>query len=148
LKSIPTSNKIDDDPFGLLEAIKTLMHNPLRAQCFTISATNAMSRAINIRQGETEPTSNFSKRFKQECDVMMNFMGEDFLHHLIEQTPECRNAPDTTKKQAMKKSSFKRWPAQHMIMCANQARHGMLTKQLNSQCSLGNNQWPDSPNSS
>jgi hypothetical protein len=44
---------IEDDPFALLEAINTLIHDPLTAQCSMVSATNAMARALNLRQGPT-----------------------------------------------------------------------------------------------
>jgi hypothetical protein len=75
---------IEDDLFALLKAIKTLMHDQLRTQYFTTTATNAMARAVNIRQGPIEPTNDCTKCFKQECDVPVSFFGEDFLQHLVE----------------------------------------------------------------
>ena len=48
--------KIEDDPFEMLEAIKTLMHDPVRSQYFFASSTNVMVRTVNMKQGEKEPT--------------------------------------------------------------------------------------------
>ena len=71
------------------------------------TVTYAVTRAMNIRQGPTEPTKDYTKGFKQECDVLTSFLGEDFLHHLVEQHPEYQNETDNNKGLAMKKSSFK-----------------------------------------
>ena len=47
-------SKIRDDPIALLEAIKTLMHDTVRAQCPMVSMTDSLARLINIRQWENE----------------------------------------------------------------------------------------------
>jgi hypothetical protein len=139
------TSKIEGDPFALLDAIKTLTHDPLRAQYFLAISTNSMARMVNIHQGPTEPTINYTKRFKQESDVFESFYGNKVFHHLIEQQPEFRNESDPDKQDAMKKGSFKAWGGYHIINCADPARYGMLQKQLQSQFSLGQNQHPDSP---
>ena len=50
----------------LLEAIKTLMHDPIRAKCTCALLTEAISRTLNIKQIENESLLDYVKRFKQQ----------------------------------------------------------------------------------
>ncbi|MGC9197301.1 MAG: hypothetical protein ACP5IL_17915 [Syntrophobacteraceae bacterium] len=45
---------IENDPIKLLEVIKVLMHDPIRAQYPLISMTNALSQLVNLKQGHDE----------------------------------------------------------------------------------------------
>ena len=47
-------SKIQDDPIELLEVIKNLMHDPIRAQYPLASMHEAVIRLINIKQYEGE----------------------------------------------------------------------------------------------
>ena len=66
--------KIEDDPFEMPEVIKSLMHDPVRSQYFFATATNAMMRTVNTKQGPQEPTIDYTKRFKQDWDVLRSFL--------------------------------------------------------------------------
>ena len=58
--------KIRDDLIALLEAIKTLMHDPIKAKYPYTSLTEAISRMLNIKQMENKSLPDYVKRFKQQ----------------------------------------------------------------------------------
>jgi ATP/maltotriose-dependent transcriptional regulator MalT len=45
---------LKNDPIAVLEAIKTLMPDPVRAQYPLVSMTDALSRLVNVKQQESE----------------------------------------------------------------------------------------------
>ena len=57
-------SEIQDNAITLLEVIKTLMHNPVRAQYPIASMHEAVIRLINIKQYEGEALLEYVKRFK------------------------------------------------------------------------------------
>jgi hypothetical protein len=61
---------IRDDPIELLDKIKMLMHDPIRAKYPYASLTEAMSRMLNIKQIESEGLLDYVKRFKESGDIM------------------------------------------------------------------------------
>ena len=71
-------SKIDDDPIALLEAIKTLMHDPAQAQYPFASMAAQLSRFLNLRQQPDESLLDYTKRFKQQCDNAKSFLGTRF----------------------------------------------------------------------
>ena len=75
--------KIDDDPIALLEAIKTLMHDPVRAQYPFASMTAQLSRFLNLKQQPDESLLDYTKRFKQQHDNAKSFLGTRFLDEFI-----------------------------------------------------------------
>jgi len=56
--------KIRDDPIALLEAIKTLTHDPVRAWSQFASETEALNRVVNLRQSKNENLPDYVKQFK------------------------------------------------------------------------------------
>jgi hypothetical protein len=55
---------IRDDPKKLLNKIKVLMHDPIRAKYPFASPTEAISRMLNLKQSENEGLLDYVKRFK------------------------------------------------------------------------------------
>ena len=53
-------SKIQDNPIELLEVIKSLMYNPVRAQYPIASMHEAVVRVINIRQYEGEALLDYA----------------------------------------------------------------------------------------
>ena len=135
-------SKIRDDPIALLEAIKTLMHDPIRAKYPCASLTEAISRAMNIKQTENENLLDCVKRFKQQRDIMKSHVGTNILDTFAENMPEHRNETDTNKQDEMKKSAFERWTAHLPIRNSDQAKYGSLMSGLISQYSMDHDQYP------
>ena len=69
--------KIRNDPIALLEAIKELMHDPVRAQYPMAGMTDALKRLLNLRQAEDEQLLDYVKKFKQQRDIAKSYVGID-----------------------------------------------------------------------
>ena len=57
----PDYNFFKNDPIAVLEAIKTLMHDPVRAQYPMASMTDALGRLVNVKQQDTESLLDYIK---------------------------------------------------------------------------------------
>ena len=74
----PNYSQIENDPIALLEAIKTLVHDPVRAQYPLVSMNDAFKRLVNVQQHEQENLTEYVKHFKQLRDVAMSHLGKRF----------------------------------------------------------------------
>jgi len=126
-------SKIRDNPIELLEAIKSLMHDPIRARYPFVSVTDALVRLTNLRQYDNELLLDYIKRFKQQRDVLKSNIGTQMFDEFIENTEEYRNETDTTKQQELKDNAFEQWCAFLLIRNSDQAKYGSLQKGLVSQ---------------
>ncbi len=77
------TSKIEDDPIAVLEAIQTLMHDPVRAQYPMTSMTDALCRLVNVKQADSEDLLDYVKRFKQLRDVAKNQLGSAVLNTFV-----------------------------------------------------------------
>jgi hypothetical protein len=75
---------IRDDPIELLNKIKVLIHDPIRAKYPFASLTEAISR----KQSENEGLLDYVKRFKESGDVMKSHVGTGILDKFVENTLE------------------------------------------------------------
>ena len=135
------STNIYNKPIALLEAIKTLTHDPIRARYPFATLTDAMSRVINIRQHEKESESDFVKQLKQLKDVYKSHLGTDIFEVFVEATEEYRQA-DATEQQKLKDGAFEQWCAFLLIRNSDSSKFGSLQQGLINQYSLGNDQYP------
>jgi hypothetical protein len=133
---------ICDDPIELLNKIKVLMQDPIRAKYPFASLTEAISRMLNLKQSENEGQFDYVKRFKVSRDIMKSHVGTDILDKFVENTLEYLDETDTTLKKEMKDEAFDRWMAYLLIRNSNQAKYGSLSNGLVSQFSIQNNQYP------
>ena len=85
-------SKIENDPIALLESIKTLMHDPVRAQYPLVSMTEALIRLVNVKQMDNESLLDYVKRFKQLRDVAKSHLGSKVLDTFVEHSEEYRKA--------------------------------------------------------
>jgi hypothetical protein len=77
---------ICNDPIELLNKIKVLMHDPIRAKYPFASLTEAISRMLNLKQSENEGLLDYVKRFKESRDVMKSHVGTGILDKFVENT--------------------------------------------------------------
>jgi hypothetical protein len=117
---------IRDDSIELLNKIKVLMHDPIRAKHTFASLAEAISRMLNLNQSENEGLLDYVKRFKESRDIMKSYVGTDILNKVVENTLEYRDKTSTTLKQAMEEGAFHRWMAYLLIRNSNQAKYGSL----------------------
>ena len=102
---------IRDDPIVLLDKIKVLMHDPIKAKYPFASLSEAMNRMLNLKQFETEGLLEYVNRFKQTRDIMKSHVGTDILDRFIENTREYRDESDVALQQVMKDGAFDKWMA-------------------------------------
>jgi hypothetical protein len=103
--------KIKNNPIELLEAIKSLMHDPVRAQYPLQSADEVLLRFVNNKQHEGEDLESYTKRFKQYRDVLTTQMGKSMWNEFVENLPEYRNETDDDARKALKEQGFEAWLA-------------------------------------
>jgi hypothetical protein len=133
---------IRDDPIELLNKIKVLMHNLVRAKYPYASLTKAISRMLNLKQSKNEGLLDYIKRLKESHDIMKSYVGTSILDKFVKNTLEYRNESNATLKQEMKDRAFYRWMAYLLIRNNNQAKYGLLSNGLVSQFLMQNNQYP------
>jgi hypothetical protein len=136
--------KIQDDPIELLEKIKVLMHDPIRAKYPFASLTEALIKLMNIKQLEHEGLLDYVKRFKQFRDITKSHVGTDILDTFVENTRDYQDERDVDKQKIMKADAFNKWMAYLLIRNSDQAKYGSLMNGLVSQFSMENNQYPKS----
>jgi hypothetical protein len=101
---------IRDDPIDLLDKIKMLMHDPIRAKYPYASLTEAMSRMLNIKQIESEGLLDYVKRFKESGDISMkSHVGTGILDKFVENTREYQDEIDQLLQQNMKDGAFNKY---------------------------------------
>ena len=127
------TDEIKNDPIALLNAIKTLMHDPIRARYPFASLTDAQVRILNSKQAEQESLLDYVKRMKQLRDVLKSQLGENFLDYFVESTKEYKDETDDDKKYALKEAAFEKWFAYLLIWQSNNSRYRSLKQGLISQ---------------
>ena len=123
-------SKIQDNPIELLEVIKTLMHDPVRAQYPLASMHEAVIRLINIKQYEGEALLEYVKRFKQCRDAMKNYAKKNIVYGFVENTDHYKTATSDAERKRHREDEFDKYMA------------NSLCRGLASQYALGNNQYP------
>ena len=135
-------SKIKNNPIALLDAIKILMHDPVRAQYPMVLMTEALTRLINVKQMENEPLLDYIKHFKQLCNIVKSHLRTRLLDTFTEHSEEYRKIKDMQKQTKMKEEAFNAWMAYLLIKGSDQSKYGSIIKGFISQFSLGNDQYP------
>ena len=101
-------SKIRNNPIELMKAIKELMHSPIRAKYAFATLTDAFERLLNIKQQENKGLLDYTSRFKQEQDILKEYVGKDILHTFVEHTDEYKAVTTTGERKNLKDGSFNR----------------------------------------
>ena len=155
--------KIMDDPLMLLETIISCMHEPIRSQYPLVSPVDYITQLLTCKQGTypaEESLLDYSKRFKQELNLTNNFIGKAALDHYVESldgylaaayrptADEEADLPDeaqwkeTPAQLEIKSKNWKAFEAYLFIRGCDPSKYGSFVKNLASQYSLGNDQYP------
>ena len=141
-----TDATIRNDPIKLLTTIRGLMQEPILEQDPMWSLIKSIIKSLSITQHESENLSDYTKRFKQNRDFMKGLLGDSWLDNWVERQPEyvelAGNDDQAALEAAMKACTFARMNASLMIHGASTAKYGSLVMGLDTQLSLGNDQWP------
>ena len=70
--------KVKDDPFEMMKAIKLKMDNPSKVKCPFVTIFEQLERPLlNTKQEEEEALIEHAKRFKQAQDNVKSTMGTE-----------------------------------------------------------------------
>ena len=141
-KSSDTTLKIENNPLRLLEVIKELIHDQVRAQYPVASGRNAFHRFTTMKQEDNESLIDYHKRFKQQRDIVKTQMGTNLFDQWTTRSKAYRDETDATKKQAMIDQSFDQACAYRCMDGADRTKYGSFMQQLKSQYGLRNDQYP------
>ena len=146
---------IKDNPIELLKAIKQHATNYSDIQYDMRTAEDAMTSFLTIRQREDESIIDFLKRFKNTKDVFLSHIGKDFtLPNMVRQhndypTEDEFKSPQEAVREAAKESAaqlakqvLERFIAFKYLRAVDQTKYGSVLAGLNTQFSLGNDQYP------
>jgi hypothetical protein len=97
---------LKNNPIAVLEAIKTLMHDPVRAQYPTASMTDALGRLVNIKQQDHESLLDYVRRFKQQRDIVKSQIGNKFLDEFVDNQPLYQAASTSEEQKKMKDEAY------------------------------------------
>jgi hypothetical protein len=133
--------KIRHNPIELLEAIKTLMHDTVRSQYPYVSMTDALVRLVTVKQHDHESLMDYVKRFKQLRDVAVSHLGTEFLDKFVSQQSFYLEAKPSDRSK-IEDEAYEQFMAYLLIRGADPNKYGSMQKNLASQFSLGNDQYP------
>jgi hypothetical protein len=136
-------SKIENDPIKLLQAVKILINDPVRARYPFASITESITRFMTCKQLENKSLADYVKWFKSNCDGLAQTMGKDFLKKFIENTREYQDEPNVGKQNEMYKAAYPRWTAYMLMKNSDQGKYGLLMTSLTTQFPMGTNQYPE-----
>ena len=90
---------IIDDPIALLENIKILTHDTVRAQYPISSITDHLTRWLTLKQQDEENLTDYVKRQKYHRDIIKSQIGTKILHDYIKTTETYKNQADVDKQK-------------------------------------------------
>ena len=115
LEEHPDWTSIQDDPIALLKAIRSLVHEPIRANYPFSTMTEQLARLLNLRQMEAENLGDYIKRFKQEADVVKASLGKRCLDQFAMNTEYYKAAASTAEEDNLKNTAFEAWLSYQLV---------------------------------
>jgi len=148
-------SQVKDDPIELLKAIKQHATNYSDIQYDMRTAEDSMTSFLTIKQKEDESLIDFLRRFKNTKDVFLSHIGKDFTlpnvarqHKDYPPENELTSTTSTVRQTAqdkvkeINKEILERFIAFRYLKAVDQTKYGSVLSGLNTQFSLGNNQYP------
>ena len=136
------STVIDKDPIELLKAIKkhALSYQENRYEMSIIS--DSLKAFVNLKQKEGESLQDYTKRFKTSREVLETHMGGHIvIPKIIKSMADC-DEEDLDSVIKCGKIVSERWMAFQYLEGSDKTKYGSILRNLQSQHSLGNNQYP------
>lgn len=135
---------IKNDPIRLLKAIKEHALNYQENRYSMSIILDAMRTLISTKQKEGENLQDYTKRFRVARDVLKSHIGGPIiLTKIVEATPEYCEADDE-KREKLREQVYNQFLAYLYLDNADKAKYGSILAGLNTQQSLGNDQYPKS----
>ena len=134
------------DPIGLLQAIKELSLSYQDTKYDMKIITSAIKTFVNLKQKDDESLIDYTNRFKTARDVLKAQLGSELVLHKVVNADANYQEGDS---EAIKdnntkiiKKHYDRWIAYVYLENSDKNKYGSLINGLDSQQSLGTNQYP------
>ena len=133
---------IKDNPIELLKAIKQHALNYQEHRYEMSIIADAMRTLFSTKQREQESLQDYTKRFKTANDVLLSHIGGPInLDKYVESMPGYTDSnPDLVERY--KEKAYKQLLAFIYLENSDRTKYGSLIQGLQTQQSLGNNQYP------
>ncbi|KAI2506113.1 Reverse transcriptase (RNA-dependent DNA polymerase) [Fragilaria crotonensis] len=137
-------DKIKNNPILLLKAIKEHALNYQENRYSMSIVLDALRTLLGTKQKEGESLQDFTKRFRVARDVLKSHIGGPIILTKIVEAMEGYAEADDDKREKMHEQAFNQFLAFLYLDNADKAKYGSILTGLNTQQSLGNDQYPKS----
>lgn len=135
--------RIENDPIELLKAIKDHSLNYQENRYSMSIVLDSMRNLMSTKQKDGETLQDYTKRFRVAREVFESQWGGPMvLTKLVKTMDEYSNNLDDLEKAQLEMKTFEQFLAYLYLENADQAKYGSILAGLNTQQSLGNNQYP------
>jgi hypothetical protein len=137
-------DKIKNDPILLLKAIKEHALNYQENRYPMSIVLDAMRTVLGTKQKDNESLQDYTKRFRVARDVLKSHIGGPIILTKIVEALPTYDEDDKEKCAKLQEQTFNQFLAYLYLDNADKAKYGSILTGLNTQQSLGNNQYPKS----
>jgi hypothetical protein len=138
------SSTIENDPIELLKAIKVHTQHYQEHRYNMSIVLDSIRGLINTKQKEGELLQDWTKRFRIARDLLESHLGGPLvIKKIVESLPEY-DVSDPVSIRKCQEKTFEKFLAYLYLENADRTKYGSLLNGLNTQQSLGNNQYPKS----
>jgi Reverse transcriptase (RNA-dependent DNA polymerase) len=133
---------VKSNPIELLKAIKQHALNYQEHRYEMSIILDALRALINLKQKENETLQEYTKRFKTSRDVLESHIGGPIELTKFMKNMKDYDKSDNEKVEKCRKQAFQQFLAFTYLDNSDKAKYGSLFTGLQTQQSLGNNQYP------
>ena len=144
MSSAEYESKIKNDPIELLKAIRKLSINAQDTKYQASIVADAMRTFLGCRQKEGESLQDYTRRFKTTREVMTAQIGNPIPLDVLRRSLSQWSDTDDAKQQECDEEVWGCFTAYVFLENSDKAKYGTVVKNLSSQFSLGNDQYPKS----
>jgi hypothetical protein len=135
---------IKNDPILLLKVIKEHALNYQENRYSMLIVLDALRTLLNTKQKEGESLQDYTKRFRVARDVLKSHIGGPIILTKIVKATSGYEEADAEKREKMQEQAYNQLLAFMYLDNADKTKYGSILTGLNTQQSLGNDQYPKS----
>ena len=136
------ASTIENDPIELLKAIKVHTQHYQEHQYNISIVLDSLRGLINTKQKEGELLQDWTKCFKIARDLLESHLGGPLIIKKIAESLPEYDVSDPESIRKCQEKTFEKFLANLYLENADRTKYGSLLNGLNTQQSLGNNQYP------
>jgi hypothetical protein len=135
-------NVVYNDPIALLRAIKEHSLNYQDTRCEMSIISDAFRSQFTSKQKYGESLQDYTRRFKTSTEILESHLGGPLILEKYVRTMTGYDKTNDSKMDELIKQASESLFAYLYLENADQDKYGTILKNLNSQKSLGNDQFP------